>query len=377
MASTSASSAGEAGRRHRRRHADDPSCVLFAVVAEKSAAKLRAVIEAYAKGSEERRSEAVNYVLSLESGPATPIDLAHTLRRGDLVGVLLEAGADATAIGPKCDALALAIYYGQLGALRALLRSGRYDANGPFPPASAQGSERLFLRPVHLAVVPSRYSLSTASAPPQLEALAVLVREFGADVNGRDSAGRAPLHWLVRVPQQHQERALDALLALGADLERRDNSGETPVLAVAHRAGDVQLLLSRGASANVFDANGCTPLIRACSQVLVSAGAVSALVRASSPETRRAVVHGSSAVDSLLACLHLSNEPWLQEAVAELLSSRAPVRPEMMPLVLPIVARVASRRWGQAAAMEARVGAWAACWRGHDEIVQLAFDLWS
>lgn len=54
---------------------------------------------------------------------------AHRLRRGDLVGLLLEAGADAAALYPygRHDPLALCMACGQAESLRALLRQG-HDA---------------------------------------------------------------------------------------------------------------------------------------------------------------------------------------------------------------------------------------------------------
>jgi hypothetical protein len=70
-------------------------------------------------------------------------------------------------------------------------------------------------------------------APPQLACLDVLVREFGVEVGpGARQLGRdAPPRWLSLVRPEHCERALDALLALGADLEARNDDEHTPTYA--------------------------------------------------------------------------------------------------------------------------------------------------
>jgi hypothetical protein len=96
-----------------------------------SVEEVRRVIDDYAHGDAERRRSALVNVFVPDYGP--PLVVAHKDRRGDLVGMLLEEGADV-----KCDeikasglyttAIALCISYGQVESLRALLRGG-HSAN--------------------------------------------------------------------------------------------------------------------------------------------------------------------------------------------------------------------------------------------------------
>jgi hypothetical protein len=70
--------------------------------------QVRRIIEAYAQGSEQRREAAFNFPCkSVERDSDTPLKAAHHRHNCPLVGALLEAGADASALYPSgsCHAL--------------------------------------------------------------------------------------------------------------------------------------------------------------------------------------------------------------------------------------------------------------------------------
>jgi len=389
--------------------ADPAGCVLRAVQARVSAGALRRVIEDYAAGGtgtprsrEERRLAAVNYRTREHDRDVTPLYVASSSGRGDLVGALLEAGADAkAAFGPNCSPLALAIHHGQTDTLRALLRSGRHHAEEELaygPRSTLEGAVRqgVWCRPVHVAAAPPRWpTLDSPQPPPNLAALEVLVREFGADVNARSSSQFTPMIWIYwanrgpLAPSAERllkvERAIDALVALGADIDARSESSETLLhLAAYDFPSLVPHLLSLGASANVLTDQGLSPLILAC---MLGGGLrapvnIPLLLKASSRETRRAVDRdsGESALDEMLKYYadmwHAywrgaeANKPWVRDVIADLMLAGAPVRPERAPLALPHAARLGRRLAARAAAREARPPSW----RTHDLMVQLALD---
>jgi len=320
-----------------------------AVAARATADELRRVIEAYAAGGatprecEERRLAAVNY--PIPSGCDDPayrplFSALFVYGRCDLVAVLLEAGADAAAAcGPNCSALALALHCGLTDTLRALLRTGRCQADEELryqikgfvegvegvPPAIRSAR----CRAVHLAIVPP--VMDDPEPPPRLDALAVLVREYGADVNARDQGGHTPLHWVIHSesPRAERERAVDALLELGADLEVACAAEGATVLSEAAGMGSdlVPYLLSKGASADASDDLGWTPLMRACRLEERDARVnVPLLLAASSQETLRATEHeaGLSALDCLIANFGRSCPRWTRDAIEQLVEARVP-----------------------------------------------------
>lgn len=89
--------------------------------------------------------------------------------------------------------------------------------------------------------------------------------QMGEDVNARDSAGYAPLHWAAAT---NHPPLLTTLLEAGADVNVQDNIGATPLHVAAFvgaantESTDVvtPLLLDAGADPNARDAEGRTPL---------------------------------------------------------------------------------------------------------------------
>jgi len=66
-------------------------------------------------------------------------------------------------------------------------------------------------------------------------------------MNGKDEGGRTPLHWGAR--RDHEDVAI-LLLSKGADVNVRDEDGETPVLIARQRRDKefVELLKQHGAT---------------------------------------------------------------------------------------------------------------------------------
>jgi hypothetical protein len=252
----------------------------------------------------------------------------------------------------------------------------------------------VWCRPVHLALAPPNWpTLDSPQPPPNLAALEVLVREFGADVNARCSEHLTPMIWIYwaysyPAPSAERllevERAVDALVALGAGIDARAESSNTLLhLAVYDFPSLVPHLLSRGASANMLMDQGLPPLMHACGHGGPHAPVnIPLLLKASSRETRRAVDSDSgwSALDQMLKYYadssHVpwrrpeADSPWVRDVIADLMLAGAPVLPEHAHLALPHAARLGRRLAARAAAREARPPSW----RTHDLMVQLALD---
>jgi hypothetical protein len=204
--------------------------VYAAVSAGKSDEEVRRVIGECA--NEQQRKAAVNH--KGQNNDQTPLAAAHRLRRGDLVGALLEAGADASALSPRATPLVLCIVYGLVESLRALLKAG-LDPNQRVEyrehDSLAGNGAPQFCTAAHLCLAPPRLLPGGPKAPPQLACLTVLVQEGKADLNATIIGQISSLHWLgFHVPPGDAHlAALDLLVRLGADVEARDRHGWTPL----------------------------------------------------------------------------------------------------------------------------------------------------
>jgi ankyrin repeat protein len=89
--------------------------------------------------------------------------------------------------------------------------------------------------------------------PPGLEAL------FKVDITAKDKQGNTPLH-RVSFPEE-----AELLIAKGADVNARNNKGETPLFLplLRNQEGIVQLLIAKGADVNARNNEGETPLLMA------------------------------------------------------------------------------------------------------------------
>jgi ankyrin repeat protein len=217
----------------------------------------------------------------------TPWEIGARVAARSAAGALSFCGRDRT------KALVLAIACGQVDTMRELLRESGYDGNRvvfyehgkteAFQSVMSLPTTASYFHLAHFCIAP-RFLCAEPAPPPQLECLEVLVREFKAEVNERDSSDATPLHWLRHAPPEHRERALDVLASLGCNLDARGRLERTVLFEYARR-GDlnmVQALLSRGASADAADELGSTPLIAACWDPLRPDGPalISALLRA-------------------------------------------------------------------------------------------------
>jgi hypothetical protein len=281
----------------------------------------------------------------------------------------------------------LCTYYGLIDSLRALLRNPRrrrsldVEEEIHFDP----DDESRFVRPVHCCIVGVPHSSS--SHENALRALEILVKEGGADVNGRDSRGCTAMHGLAFAAHHPQlEAAFRLLVSSGADVHARNDRMTTP-LFYAVESGNLQilrLLAASGASPDgLVDVDGQTPLMWAAGGT-ANVGperrpVLEEVLRLSSPETRRAVTkQGDSAIDWLVWAQRLDGqgtafkpfEPWQLEVVAELRRSGTPVQPRFAAALLPSAAAHANRLDAELAARRSP----SRRWRAHDCLVQLAFD---
>ena len=312
---------------------------------------LRAVIRDVGRGCSERTRRAVNHEVrkparylryTLVSGglATTALKLAHAKGAWHVAGALLVAGANPKQVfGGRFTSLAACAAYGYADGVRALLRAGK-DAR-----------ERMDkgMTAAHAALAEPHYRNRPAG---QIACVAALVREGGGEggplLELRDDDGDTPLLKLALWNRWSMEEALRTLVGdLDADVNAKNTrTGRTLLFSVAPYS-EIQLralLTQYGASADVADAQGETPLMLACAQGLPPGWsssqrvqqALELLLPASSQETRRAVRHSDhkSAADLLLEDARLRHPPpaappeWLRQAIAELVASGAPVQPE-------------------------------------------------
>jgi cytohesin len=111
--------------------------------------------------------------------------------------------------------------------------------------------------------------LSAASSYQDDKVLDLLLRS-GANVNAKDDQGQTPLH------KTRTSELLSLLLSAGADVNTRDHQGRTCLFSFRSEE-EVELLLKAGADATAIDDNGRTPLHETGSaaslSLLISAGA--------------------------------------------------------------------------------------------------------
>jgi len=239
--------------------ADDFSRVYHAVASGASKAELRRVIEECAQGDDQRRAQAVNHS---STATETPLQAAHRQKRGDLVGALVEAGADVGGIfNGKLTPLAVCIAYGQVDSVRALLRAS-HEAKEKIEWDSWNSIGDEFSTPAHFCFAPPPLGLPsdrvvniyTRFGAPQIGCLEVLLREGGAEVESRDSHGYTPIFWLTHFglsydDEEEKARARPARLGGRAHLGRlyqqqrfvaADDGGrvqERPLRALSDRGG--------------------------------------------------------------------------------------------------------------------------------------------
>lgn len=281
-------------------HDDAPDRLYRAVAGGRSVEEVRAAIQACAPSESSNSSSsivaaAINRFHPYEEDYGDTLHAAHSLQRGDLVGLLLVHWVETATLHlhRRHDPLALYIAYGQAESLRELLRQDRhtYKLRG-YHRRDCLEDAGSFCAPVHICIIPPAITRWRQSLPPQLKCLRVLVKKGGADINVRDHLGRTPPHWLpdAQVPPEKYGETLDLLMRFGADVNARGPYGKTLIFHEMYLTSLPLLLqlLDLGASIDVQDDFGATPLLCAC-YYSRSGEVVMELLRRSSLDTCRAI----------------------------------------------------------------------------------------
>jgi ankyrin repeat protein len=190
-----------------------------------------------------------------------------------MIALLVKAGGDLNARGREgLTPLASATWTGTAQTAVALLEAGA--KTDLVLPEWMAGRGTLY----HLVVEKLEVDKDGA---PELSLLRALLKH-GADVNRPDEFGQTPLHSACyRSGPLKGEMAL-VLLAGGADPKLRDDNGVTPLhnAADADRPRLVRELIRKGADVNSKDRFGNTPLHHACWVFTGDSGVLEALLKA-------------------------------------------------------------------------------------------------
>jgi ankyrin repeat protein len=302
--------------------------LLAAVLEGKTGDEIKRMVDRMGQGNDSRRDAILN------PDYETPLQAAHRLARHDAVAALLLSGASPSQLhNGEATALAVCCADGNVDGVRALLVAGHdpEETTTNFW-RKASGSYNAGLRASHVCAIWTSNKRQTG----QLECLRVLVQEANADINAVDKLGQTPLHMLMHVGSLKDPRAsVDALLALGADLEAARPGGRTALFQAARLncLPMVAAMLDAGASAGVRADDGASVLMDAVrhNKTRDRRGVIEELLRRSSPETRRAVdSNGDSAIDLMVAAKQASGasafESWQLQVIVELRESGAPVK---------------------------------------------------
>ena len=339
--------------------------------------------------SRSRALNKVHYDEPEQGRTDTPLRAAWRLKRHDVVRLLLGAGAYASAIAPRADSMAILIAYGDAENLRALLSSGKVDANkklkyalGASDPGGAAGllypQNKAYCHAVHLCIVPPRSPL-TPSEPSlphmQLECLRVLVQVGGADLNKSADYG-TPLEWVLRAQDSPRAPSTAVLCAAVVALRRAK-----VIYEYAKRASPVllrQLIAFNSWAPNTSRDYRGTPLMQAIryNRRADRGETILELARRTSPQYLRMQLDcwpgPLTALDFLLD--RPSNEPWWRYTVMLLLFKGVSYVQSnaKAALVLPVAIELMALQEHELESLEAgkRWG-----WRGHDEVTGLVFDL--
>jgi hypothetical protein len=343
-----------------------------AVEAGKTPEELKSIIRDVSRGSGERRREAVDQKLHVRErtlyGPTSrwvdesALQLAHTLKRWQLAGVLAVAGADLRPVfsNVRITRLAACAAYGYAPGVSKLLKKGGHDAN------KKMGRGRTA---AHMAL-----SNVIDCNPGQLACVEVLAKKGKADVEARDDDGDTVLLKLATWDPTNAQQTLAALdllvRKLKADVNAKNTkTGRSLIYAFCKPSGSSvgvlsALLETYGASCDVSDNRGVTPLMEACAvqrygyhiwygySTGPNQDLVETLLKASSAETRRATRRsdGKSAADLLVegarsivsthdpSVVAASIPTWERQVIKQLVSAGAPLKAENRSLAEAIVA---------------------------------------
>jgi hypothetical protein len=324
----------------------DDSVYKAVIANDKSDEEIMALVEEIAQGDDARRKAAVN---TAGKDNEMPLKAAKRLERGALACRLLVAGAKPSQFSEHFlghpTALAICASYGDLACVRALLKAGA-DAREPcgeFWHGPGPGRRRM----ISVVHVVAAYS-DEPGHEQRMECLRFLVNEAGVEINATDDMGDTAVHWLARYPPSPGGlRVLKTLLSLGAKVDARAKSGETPIFYCAEEAHleTLTALLDAGASMDVVDKLGGTALMGAVTG-RVNRAVAERLLSLSSPETLRAVTkYGDSAADWLISRASAVGtfEPWHLAALARLRSAGVPMKQQRLVALLEEKERLRGR----------------------------------
>ena len=161
-----------------------------------------------------------------EDDAVTPLYYAIKHNSAHLAEILLDAGADIDAANEYWQKTALqeAAHKGLKNTVELLIQRG----------AEIEKRDRIDYNALHYACIPSRYET------------AEFLLNSGADVNALAGSRFRPMHIAARDPKM-----MELLLSRGADINPRNNEGDTPLDRIAEQEGSqernaVKFLRGRG-----------------------------------------------------------------------------------------------------------------------------------
>ena len=196
------------------------------------------------------------------------LDRAARLQRVDLVRLLLDHGADPARVIPgpwvvdRAIARLLAPSAANLGHSRWVRLSCSADIRSRRGAAPLARAFLDFGADVNARQADGRYPLHAAAKAGFLETIELFVHR-GAHVDARDAQGETPLHHTLKGGRRADAiAAMQLLLEAGADIDAAGDSGATVLhRAAARRDADaVAFLLLEGADPDRRDRRGRTPL---------------------------------------------------------------------------------------------------------------------